>query len=147
MPFMINGNIEGLSKQILLRLESIYEMAVERERFLSEEIVALICELTGEINREISIYLNRRGEVIDVSVGEAGQVSLPYVNLRRSSVRLSGVRCFHTHPGGSGKLSGVDLNSLKALRFDAMTAIGVQDGKFAGAYAAFLNPPDRKSVV
>lgn len=141
MPFMINGNIEGLSKQILLRLESIYEMAVERERFLSEEIVALICELTGEINREISIYLNRRGEVIDVSVGEAGQVSLPYVNLRRSSVRLSGVRCFHTHPGGSGKLSGVDLNSLKALRFDAMTAIGVQDGKFAGAYAAFLNPP------
>ena len=63
-----------------------------------------------------------------MSVGEAGQVSLPYVNLRRSSVRLSGVRCFHTHPGGSGKLSGVDLNSLKALRFDAMTAIGVQDG-------------------
>src|SRR5690554_3356543 len=139
---MINGNIEGLSKQILLRLESIYDMPVERENFLSEEIVLILCEITGITNREISIYLNRRGEVLDVSVGEVGQVSLPNMNLRRSTVRLSGIRCIHTHPGGSGKLSGVDLNSLKVLRFDAMAAIGVQNGSFINAYTAFLNPPN-----
>ncbi|HHU48586.1 MAG TPA: GTPase HflX [Clostridiales bacterium] len=139
---MINGNIEGLSKQILLALESIYDMPVERESFLSKEIVLLLCELTGVTNREISIYLNRRGEVMDVSVGEAGQVSLTGMNLRRSNVRLSGIRCIHTHPGGSGKLSGVDLNSLKTLRFDAMAAIGVQNGRFVDAYTAFLNPPN-----
>jgi len=123
-------------------MENIYDMTADKENFLSQDIVQLMCEFTGLINREISVYLNRRGEVVDVSVGEAGQVSLPYMNLRRSAVRLSGVRCVHTHPGGRGKLSGVDLNSLKALRFDAMTAIGVLDGKFAEAYVAFLNPPD-----
>jgi GTP-binding protein HflX len=142
---MINGNIEGLSKQILLRLESIYDMPVERENFLSEEIVLILCEITGITNREISIYLNRRGEVMDISVGEAGQVSLPSMNLRRSTVRLSGIRCIHTHPGGDGKLSSVDLNSLKTLRFDAMAAIGVQNGKFLNAYTAFLNPPNESS--
>ena len=50
---------------------------------------------------------------------------------------MSGIRCIHTHPGGSGKLSGVDLNSLKTLRFDAMAAIGVQNGRFVDAYTAF----------
>ena len=39
---------------------------------------------------------------MDISVGEAGQVSLPSMNLRRSTVRLSGIRCIHTHPGGMG---------------------------------------------
>jgi GTP-binding protein HflX len=139
---MINGNIEGLSKQILLRLESIYDISVEREDFLSEEMVLLLCELTDMINRELSVYLNRRGEVLDVSVGEIGQVSLPSMNLRRSNVRLSGIRCIHTHPGGDGHLSSVDLNSLQVLRFDAMTAVGVQGGRFVNAYTAFLNPPE-----
>lgn len=139
---MINGNIDGLSKQILLQMEGIFELPIEREDFLSEEIILLLCQLTGQTNREISVYLNRRGQVMDVSVGEVGQVSLPNMNLRRSSVRLSGIRCIHTHPGGNGQLSSVDLNSLQTLRFDAMTAIGVQDGKFVNAYTAFLAPPE-----
>ena len=99
---MINGNIEGLSKQILLRLESIYDMPVERENFLSEEIVLILCEITGITNREISIYLNRRGEVMDISVGEAGQVSLPSMNLRRSTVRLVVFAVFILIPAGMG---------------------------------------------
>ena len=58
--------------------------------------------MTGLTNRELSVYLNRRGEVVDVSVGEANQVSLPNMNLRRSNVRLSGIRCVHTHPEETG---------------------------------------------
>jgi GTP-binding protein HflX len=139
---MINGNIEGLSKQILLQLEGLYELTIERADFLSEEVILLLCKLTGLTNREISVYLNRRGQIMDVSVGEVGQVSLPNMNLRRSSVRLSGIRCIHTHPGGNGQLSSVDLNSLQTLRFDAMTAIGVKDGSFINGYTAFLTPPE-----
>ncbi len=139
---MINGNIEGLSKQMLLQMEGIYDLPIERENFLTEEIILLLCRLTGLTNREISVYLNRRGQVMDVSVGEVGQVSLPNMNLRRSSVRLSGIRCIHTHPGGNGQLSSVDLNSLQTIRFDAMTAIGVQDGSFVNGYTAFLAPQE-----
>ncbi|NLB41987.1 MAG: GTPase HflX [Clostridiales bacterium] len=123
-------------------MEGIYDLPIERENFLTEEIILLLCRLTGLTNREISVYLNRRGQVMDVSVGEVGQVSLPNMNLRRSSVRLSGIRCIHTHPGGNGQLSSVDLNSLQTIRFDAMTAIGVQDGSFVNGYTAFLAPQE-----
>ncbi|HPT78349.1 MAG TPA: GTPase HflX [Candidatus Atribacteria bacterium] len=139
---MINGNIEGLSRHTLSRLEGLFDMRVERENFLSPEIIDLMCELTGTTGRELSVYLNRRGEVMDVSVGEARQVSLPSMSLRRSDTRLSGIRCIHTHPGGNGMLSRVDINALCSLRLDAMVAIGVIDGRFSEAYAAFLNPPD-----
>ena len=143
---MIYGKTDGLSRQILSRLEELYDMSVERQDFLSEELVLLLCEMTGLTNRELSVYLNRRGEVVDVSVGEANQVSLPNMNLRRSNVRLSGIRCVHTHPGGNGQLSGVDLNALQGLRFDAMTAIGVQDGKFINAYTALLSPSEEQEA-
>lgn len=138
---MINGNTTGLSKHILSRLESINEISVDREDYLSEELIRLLCEWTGQINREISVYLSRRGEILDVSMGEHDQVSLPDKGLRRSETRLSGIRCIHTHPNGSGRLSRVDLNSLWKMRFDAITAIGVRDGAFSDCYTAFLNPP------
>ena len=138
---MINGNTTGLSKHDLSRLESINERSVDREDYLSEELIRLLCEWTGQINREISVTLNRRGEILDVSIGEHDQVSMPDKGLRRSETRLSGTRCIHTHPDGSGRLSRVDLNSLRQMRFDAITAIGVRDGVFSESYTAFLNPP------
>ena len=48
----------------------------------------------------------------------------------------------HTpHPNGSGRLSDVDLNALTSMRFDALAALGVRDGKYSQAYVAFINPP------
>lgn len=144
---MIQGNTQGLSKSIIEELEALFEIEVAKDSFLSSEMIEKLCYLTDKIRREISIYVNRKGVVMDVSVGEIGQVSLPYMRLRRSENRLSGIRCIHTHPGGNGRLSGVDLNSLKKLRFDAMAAIGVKDGKFNNAWVAMLNPPDASKEI
>jgi len=116
-------------------------MTVDRENFFSPELAEKMARLTEHIKREISVYVSRRGNVLDVSVGEAAQVSLPYMRLRRSTSRLSGIRCIHTHPGGNPHLSRVDLHSLKELSFDAMVAIGVLSGRFKSAYVAMLNPP------
>ncbi len=137
---MVSGNTTGLSKQILMMLESLKEIEVPTEDFFSEELAAKMAEITFRINREISVYLNRRGDVLDISVGELNRVSLPYINLRRSRERLNGVRCIHTHPGGSGYLSKVDLNALTSMKFDAMCALGVVDGKVSDSYVALLNP-------
>ncbi|GAE90940.1 GTP-binding protein HflX [Acetivibrio straminisolvens JCM 21531] len=57
-----------------------------------------MAELTGKINREIAVYINRKGNVIDVSVGDSSTVSLPEVEGRRDSTHLLGIRCIHTHP-------------------------------------------------
>jgi len=144
---VIQGNTQGLSKSIIEELEALFEIEVPKDSFLAPEIVEKMCDITERIRREISIYVNRKGIVVDVSVGEIGQVSLPFMRLRRSENRLSGIRCIHTHPGGNGSLSGVDLDSLKKLRFDAMAAIGVERGKFNNAWVAMLNPPDASEEV
>ncbi|MCX7920922.1 MAG: GTPase HflX [Clostridia bacterium] len=102
--------------------------------------------MTTKINREISVYINRKGTVIDVSVGDSSTVSLPEVEGRRSSARLSGVRCIHTHPNSNGMLSGVDLNSLITLRLDAMVALGVREGNVVEIYAALPAQTDNAEI-
>lgn len=73
---------------------------------------------------------------MDICLGDSGTVSLPEVEGRRGGVRLSGVRCVHTHPNGEGMLSAVDINTMFSLNLDAMIALGVQSGAVVEAYAA-----------
>ena len=73
------------------------------------------------------------------SIGDSGKVNMPNMRLVRNADRLSGVRCVHTHPSGDGRLSGVDLGTLRSMRLDAMAALGVNEaGEATSFYAAFL---------
>ncbi|MBQ6373037.1 MAG: GTPase HflX [Clostridia bacterium] len=93
---------------------------------------------TTALNREMLVYLGRDGSVLEIAVGSIGSIALPELHLRRNLDRLAGFRCIHTHPGGSARLSDVDLQALRLLRFDAMCAVGVEDGLCTGISSAFL---------
>ncbi len=41
----------------------------------------------------------------------------------RNENRLCGIRCIHTHPGGSARLSEVDLGTLKSMKLDCMASL------------------------
>lgn len=103
---------------------------------MPEILVDRLAVLTGRINREIAVYINRKGRITDVSVGDSSGATLSEVAGRRGSARLSGIRCIHTHPNGEGVLSAVDINSLLKLNLDAMIAIGIKGGEAAEIYAA-----------
>lgn len=111
-------------------------MQCAKDEFLPAGLAVKMAELTGKINREIAVYINRKGNIIDVSVGDSSTVSLPEVEGRKDLARLVGVRCIHTHPNGEGMVSLVDLNSLVKMRLDAMVAVGVKDGRITEIYAA-----------
>ncbi|WP_192875012.1 GTPase HflX [Clostridium thermosuccinogenes] len=117
-------------------MESLYDIEAFKGEFLPEELVLKVADLTGRINREIAVYMDRKGRVIDVSIGDSATVTLSEVEGRRSNARLSGVRCLHTHPNGDPHLSMVDISSLLNLRMDAMVAVGVKSGSVTGIYAA-----------
>lgn len=139
---MINGNTQGIRQALLEQMETMQQIECERDEFLPEELMRQLARYTGLLGREISVYLSRGGDVLDVTVGDAQTVSLANVNTRRSLTRLSGVRCIHTHPGGDSTLSGVDLQSLQRLRLDAMAAIGVSaEGQATALSVAFLGEP------
>jgi GTP-binding protein HflX len=132
----IRGNLQSLKQSVLDELQALYSLDTDKSDFLPEELAVRLADLTGRINREIVVYINRKGSITDIGVGDSGTVSLGEVEGRRGKTRLSGVRCIHTHPNGDGRLSAVDINSLVTLKLDAMVAIGVRDGAVAEVFIA-----------
>ena len=135
---MIRGNIQGIRDSALAELERLFDMELERDQFLPDRLLNILVKHTEALNRELMVYLTRDGQVLEISVGSAASVSLPERSLRRNVERLSGIRCIHTHPGGSSRLSDVDEQALRLLRFDSMCAVGVHEGRATGITAAFL---------
>jgi GTPase len=138
----VNGNLESLKDSVINELEGLYDLEYDKTSFVPEELAARLADLTGRINREISVFINRKGNILDISVGDNSTVPLPLVEGRRGQNRLSGIRCIHTHPNGDARLSSVDMNSLLSLKMDAMIALGVKDGTVTGIYAALPGQTD-----
>ena len=141
---MIHGSTEGLKKSTIEALEKIYELEIPRDKLWTEELITALASISGEINREISVYIDRKGKITDVSVGDYKTVELNEVEGRRSSQRLSGIRCIHTHLNGSGMLSAPDLSSLILLKLDMVAAVGVENGRATEIYAALPSAVEKE---
>ena len=136
----IHGNIEGLRDTFLQQMETLYDAIVPADQFCPPELAELLANWSAKMNREVAVYVTRDGEIADIIIGNNDSVALPDLHLRRSTKRLSMVRCIHTHPGGSGMLSDVDESALRSLRFDAMCAIGVdKEGHPVDVSCGFLD--------
>ena len=135
---MIHGNLTGIRESVLNELERLYDAEFERDAFLPDRLLNILVRFTTALNREMLVYLGRDGAVLEIAIGSIGSIALPELHLRRNLDRLAGFRCIHTHPGGTARLSDVDLQALRLLRFDAMCAVGVAEGRCTGISAAFL---------
>ena len=134
----VHGNLTGVRDSLIAQLQGLYQYEVEEDAFLPRELMKLLAAFTAAMNREIALYITRDGEIVDVSVGTDRDVELRDYRLRRNAQRLSCVRCVHTHPNGDGRLSDVDLSALRSFRYDAMVAVGCQNGEPTFVQAAFL---------
>ena len=144
----IHGNIEGIRKSVLDEMATLYDMQLEPDSFLPQDLLQSLCGYSASMNREVAVYVTRYGEIADVFIGRADHIDLPDLRLRRSERRLSMIRCIHTHPNGNGQLSDVDISALLSMRFDAMCAVGVSpDGRPTSAQCAFLDPAHDGQVV
>ncbi|MBR5172031.1 MAG: GTPase HflX [Phascolarctobacterium sp.] len=133
----ILGNLKGIRNSVIEELKTLYDMKLTSGQLLSAELALKLADITDFINREISVYITRSGQIIKVVVGSNETVELPAVEGKRGSSRLSGIRCVHTHPNGAPALSGVDISALKSNRFDCMVAIGVTSPYYAESTLGF----------
>lgn len=131
----IKGNIKGIRDSVIAELQKLYDM--QSPQLVSQELAVKLADVTEYINREISVYITRSGQIIEIAVGDNATVELPSFSGRRGARRLSGIRCIHTHPGGNPYLSGVDISALKNNKYDAMVAIGVVSPDFTKSELTF----------
>ena len=131
----IKGNIKGIRDSVIAELQKLYDM--QSPHLVSQELAVKLADITEYINREISVYITRSGQIIEIAVGDNATVELPSFSGRRGAGRLSGIRCIHTHPGGNPYLSGVDISALKNNKYDAMVAIGVVSPDFTKSELTF----------
>lgn len=126
---MIRGNLDGIRKLYLAELEELFQVECDKNLLISDEILEVICRISSLVNKEISIYINRRGTIVDISIGDNATVSLVDLTEKRSETGLNGLRCIHTHPTGLSTLSSADVTALLNLKFDIMAAISIDGDK------------------
>jgi GTP-binding protein HflX len=140
-------NKTGIKKTYLNLLEDLKNESIDKDLFANEKVIDTICEITEKIGKEIAVFINRKGEVLDVEIGDENTVTLKDLADRRSENSLSGIRVLHTHPNSSGMLSDVDLAALKKMRFDMMAAVGVKEGAASDLFVSFLGVDDKNELI
>lgn len=140
MENKVKGSIENINKATIAELEALYEYQVPRSEIISRALAEEMARLTNKIAKEIAVYVSRQGKVEMVSVGSSDLAHIPEIWHKRDEGGLSGLRCIHTHPGGSSRLSQPDMSALVNLHFDLLAAIGV--GETLSLSFALLRPDD-----
>ncbi|HEX3697777.1 MAG TPA: GTPase HflX [Polyangia bacterium] len=138
----VSGNTTGLKPSQLHALERVYRRRLRPEEISSTELGTYLCTVSREIERQVGVLINRRGDIEHVFVGDASRLNLPELGrLRVGRGRFRGLRLVHTHLRNE-PLTRDDLVDLALLRLDLVAAIGVTpDGRTADLHVAHLLPP------
>lgn len=124
---MIYGNVDGVKKSAIEELERLYKAKCPKDEVCSLEIIEVISRISSFIEREISVAIDRRGNIKTIAIGDSTSVEIETLDIREK--RLAGVRIIHTHPNGMSNLSALDISALLKLKLDAIVAIGIYEGK------------------
>ncbi len=151
----VYGNLKGLKASQLKNLQRLYHERLPGDRFTTPEFAQKIAAVSTEINQPISVYINRRGQVIRVGVGSPRQTQIPLSELPRyGAERLCGIRCLSTklkpEPPKISSLTAMAIQRLDALLMLTLTGGGFQrrggggTGYVGDVYLAHLIPqPDQ----
>jgi GTP-binding protein HflX len=139
------GNTQGLSPAQKRMLERVWRRRVDPRAVVTSELASFLCECSREIERQVGILVDRKGNIEHVIVGDAHKLMLPDLGRVRAGSRFRGVRLVHTHLRGE-ELTRDDLLDLAKLRLDLVAAILMRpDGTLGPISAAHLLPPNEKN--
>ncbi len=130
---------KGLKKSEIRQLNRLLTQRIPADKILTIELADSVAELSNSIGQPVSLVVNRRGHVVNVTVGQPSDVNMPELRgVRVGPGRLCGHRIIHTHlsKGNSGDAkNGPNKESLQCLarnRLDLLAQIEVNpEGTFS----------------
>ncbi len=147
----IYGNIQGLKSNQIKQLRRLFNQRLPGDRLTTPEFAQRLAEISAAIGTPVTVYINRRGQIIRLGVGTPHQTQIPPLELPRyGAERLSGIRCISTQlkpevPSESA-LTAMALQRLDALVILNITGSGFQKrgggvtGYIQDTYLAHLVP-------
>lgn len=139
---MIYGNIDGVKKSAIEELDRLYKVKCPKDEVCSIEIIEVISRVSSFIEREVSVAIDRRGNIKSIAICDSTSVEIETLDIREK--KLAGVRIIHTHPNGMSNLSALDISALIKLKLDAIVAIGIYEGKILDCSLGMLTVNDDK---
>ncbi len=147
----VYGNLQGLKSSQLKQLQRLYHQRLPGDRVTTSEFAQRLAAISTEIAQPVCAYINRRGQVLRVGVGNPRQTQIPPAELPRyGAERLCGIRCVATQlkqdPPGESALTAMAMQRLDALVTLTLTGGGFErrgggaTGYIKGGYLAHLVP-------
>lgn len=135
---------KGLKPYQRKQLQRLYQLRLPPNRLVTVEFAQRLGALTQDLESQpISVYLNRRGQVIRVGLGSPFETQIPAWELpRQGAERLSGIRCITTQVGEGGP-SQKALTAMALQRLDALILLSVSPSggrlRRGGGATGFVN--------
>jgi GTPase len=127
---IVEGMLLGLKPSQRKQLEYLALKRIPAAQVLTHDLSRRLTQLSCEIGRQIGIFIDRKGKIQKVIVGDARSIDVPKLHgWRVGTGRLRGLRLLHTHLKGE-PLSLEDLTDLAMLRLDLVACIGLDNAGF-----------------
>jgi GTP-binding protein HflX len=119
----LHGDTANLKSSQARALRRLGERRVAADRVISAALARDLLDISQEIGRRLGLFIDRRGQIQRVILGDAHSLSLPeFTRVRGTLGRLRGVRLVVTHLVPD-PLSREELADLAKLRLDLLAAI------------------------
>lgn len=126
----VYGTLQGLKSSQLKQLQHLYHQRLPGDRLTTPEFAQRLAAISTDIEQPVSVYINRRGQVIRVGVGSLRQTQIPLNELPRyGAERLSGIRCISTQLSSAPPTDST-LTAMALQRLDALVVLILSGGGF-----------------
>ena len=123
MSEVVHGDTSNLKPSQARALSRLGERRVPADQVVTGPLARDLLELSHELNRRIGLFLDRRGRISRVILGDAHSLELPeFERVRGADGRLRGVRLVSTHLVAD-VLNREELADLTKLRLDLIAAV------------------------
>lgn len=117
-------------------LESLLDYSFDKSLVIDDQVLKTICKVSGDTGYEVSLVIDRKGHILDVSCGDKTSASHEIEGC--DGIGYSGLRVIHTHPNTKSTLSQMDLSFLKNHKLDFIVAVSVINGEPYDASVGYL---------